>query len=207
VIVGTILVLAGFTRVVLDKRRQDRDLAELRHQITALVSTREDHGDWRQNWRQLPHTAFDLSPVTSRFFAQVDAGSAESSGPTLGQDAGTAAIHEHLESLFVQDQPDAEWAERAKTIVSEKLPSLLPEGSFVRSFDCRASFCRLETSHKDQESYWKFIKGAFADRSRQLWNAETYSVPLNDDPVDGLLVSYIARENQSLPWRKLSAAE
>jgi hypothetical protein len=33
----------------------------------------------------------------------------------------------------------------------------------------------------------------------QLWNAATYTTPLNDDPADGAMVTYLSREGQALP--------
>jgi hypothetical protein len=105
---------------------------------------------------------------------------------------------QRLEARFLHAAADPEWAARAKTIVGQKLPSLLPEGSTIRSFECRASMCRLETAHKDHGQYMKFIRAAFLTPEDQLWNAPTYSTPLNGNPADGLMVTYIAREGGSL---------
>jgi hypothetical protein len=58
--------------------------------------------------------------------------------------------------------------------------------------------CRLETAHKDHDRYMKFIETAFLSPENQLWNAATYSTPLNANPADGLMVTYIAREGGSL---------
>jgi hypothetical protein len=105
---------------------------------------------------------------------------------------------QRLEARFLHAAADPEWAARAKTIVDQNLPSLLPEGSKIRSFECRASMCRLETAHKNHGQYMKFIQAAFLSPEDQLWNAPTFSTPLNGNPADGLMVTYIAREGGSL---------
>jgi hypothetical protein len=86
-----------------------------------------------------------------------------------------------------------------KEIAEAKLPTLLPTGSSVTSFECRSSICRLETAHKDHADYVKFAHAAFMSPTVQLWNAATYTTPLNDDPADGAMVTYLSREGQALP--------
>jgi hypothetical protein len=110
-----------------------------------------------------------------------------------------AEVHRRYERAFDQEAPDPTWAQRAKAIADAKLPALLPEGSAVRSFECRSTLCRLETSHRDVPSYFQFAKSVFVDSGAQLWNAPTYSAPLNDNVSEGLMVSYIAREGHALP--------
>jgi hypothetical protein len=127
-----------------------------------------------------------------------DPGGTQAAAPELPA-MRIARIHEQYEAAFVSDHGDAQWETGAKRLAMEKLPSLLPEGSTVRSFECRATMCRLETHHRDHESYWGFIKAAFMDQTGQLWNGATYSTPLKDNPDDGLMVTYIAREGQPLP--------
>jgi hypothetical protein len=61
------------------------------------------------------------------------------------------------------------------------------------------AICRLETGHKDRASYVKFIRTAFIQSSKLLWNGASFSASLNDDPHEGLMVTYIAREGVPLP--------
>jgi hypothetical protein len=125
----------------------------------------------------------------------VDAGARSA----IEQQQADARVHQDYEVAFATDHGDVAWETRAKRMLNEKLPGVLPEGSSLRSFECHAMICRLEMHHADRERYWQFVRSAFVDPSSRLWNAEAYTVPLNDDPGDGLSVTYIARENEALP--------
>jgi hypothetical protein len=201
-LVGMAFVVAAFTKVTLDKRRQDRDLAELRRQVADLSTAGADadqHGRPIYQFITAPHSQKAEDPSAVRPPTQrADAAIAKTS-PEEEATRKMIAMHERFEDLFGRDHQDAEWAHRAQAIIDQKLSALLPEGSRLRSFECHASMCRLETSHKSRDSYWDFIERAMNNSSTRLWNAETYSTPLNDDLSDGLLVSYIAREDLSFP--------
>jgi hypothetical protein len=105
------------------------------------------------------------------------------------------------QSAFAHEVPDAAWANDAKRIADGKLPGLLPKGSEVRSFECHSTLCRLETNHRDVASYHLFVRNAFMNTDGHLWNAPTFSGPLDDKLSDShaVMVSYIAREGHALP--------
>jgi hypothetical protein len=97
--------------------------------------------------------------------------------------------------------PSAEQA-RGKKEGERRLVADLPEGSSLRSFDCHASFCRIETSHAGMKQYGQYVQAAFINPSSALWSAPFYSVPLNDDlhgegPL--VMVAYIAQVGHTLP--------
>jgi hypothetical protein len=107
-------------------------------------------------------------------------------------------LHKRYEGSFRGEAVDAAWAGQAKSIADAKLSAILPSGSSIRGLECRATMCRLETAHKDYASYVSFVRAAFTNPDQAPWNAESYSAPLNDNPADGVFVTYIAREGRSL---------
>jgi hypothetical protein len=193
------LAVAAIVFTVVSRRHQERAIAELRQEMSALGSAPATRPP-EIRFVAVPAPA----PPASKEAAPAAATTTAAAKPTEPASAPSpkeqmAATHQRYEAAFGAAPNDPDWRSRARQIVAEKLPGLLPEGSSMRSFDCRASICRLETAHKDHDSYMKFIQVAFLRSDSQLWNAATYSTPLNDDPGDGMMVTYIAREGQDLP--------
>ena len=181
---------------------QERRIAELRNQLIALAQSEElDRrvaprlmalvSGSTDNAATPPATA-TAGPFTSD--AGISAAAIEAKTPEMAM----AEAHERLEIAFTEDRLDPEWASTAQRIANSKLPEVLPKGSAIRSVECRSSICRLETSHRDREAYWAFLHAAIMN-SNVLWNAATYSTPLNDDPNENFMVTYIAREGHLLP--------
>ena len=119
--------------------------------------------------------------------------------PVIKKRLPAPELRRRFEKLFVGDAPADAWANRASQLVREKLPAMLPAGSEVRSFDCRSSVCRLVTANKGRAGSLQFLETVGVNLSARLWNAAAFSAPLNDDPEDGLMVTYIAREGEGLP--------
>jgi hypothetical protein len=195
-------VAAAGAVVFLMYSKQQEEVADLRRQVEQLG---EQVRDQPEGTDQVRYVGYPVpTPAT---LGQRDPGSGADGGagnapappsPPPSAEQQMKEAHQRYETKFARAAVDAEWAARAKKIADQKLPPLLPEGSTIRSFDCRASLCRLETAHKDHERYMKFIEAAFLRPDGQLWNGATYSTPLNDDPQDGFMVTYIAREGASL---------
>jgi hypothetical protein len=191
--------VAALAIVMFERRHQDHALAELRQEVTALAAA-DDHGGIRG-----PTPANDKVAAYLAMAAVATASGRDAGGTTpaakkeVTPERQAAETHERLEAAYAQDPPDAAWAARARAIADRRLPGLLPEGSVMRSFECHSAICRLETGHKDFDSYMKFIHNAFLNSSEAMWNGATYSTPVHDDPSEGLIVTYIAREGHELP--------
>jgi hypothetical protein len=106
-----------------------------------------------------------------------------------------------MDGTFSAQRVDASWAGTAQNLASERLRATLPEGSEVRSVECRASLCRIETSHTDEQRYESFVRQTFLDPKTQLWNGGLFSTTLDDGQSEGrlVMVSYLAREGQAVP--------
>ena len=108
-------------------------------------------------------------------------------------------IHLRYEDLFRGENVNARWAETAQQMLGAKLPSSLPVGSTTLRFECRASMCRIETSHASSDARASFLEALVFNESERVWNAASYSAPLNDDQPDGPMVTYLSRDGQPLP--------
>jgi hypothetical protein len=110
-----------------------------------------------------------------------------------------ADYRRNYEAVFARETTDIGWAKAAEKMARAKLPKLLPNGSTIRSVECHSTLCRLETAHRNKENYFLFGQNAFMSEEGRLWNAATFSSPLDDRLSDPVMISYIAREGHELP--------
>jgi hypothetical protein len=111
-------------------------------------------------------------------------------------------IEERMETSFDSDQKDPRWSVRDQRDGERRLGELLPEGSSLQSFECRAALCRIETTHEDAVRYDAFVKAAFLDPATHMWNTTGYVTRLGEDtsaagPIR--TVAYVAREGHGMP--------
>jgi hypothetical protein len=122
--------------------------------------------------------------------------------PRPQEHAPTAAdLRDCYEAAFTSETADRAWATSAGRLAEDKLRVSLPAGSTMRSIDCRASMCRVETSHVDRAHFAEFVQSSFVDPTSAVWNAPTFSTVI-DSPSNGaplVVVSYVAREGTELP--------
>jgi hypothetical protein len=104
-----------------------------------------------------------------------------------------------LEAAFGQDPP-GDWPEADRRTMLERLAAVLPDGSSVRSCECRSSLCRIETGHANLQRYNAFARAAFMRRPTMVLNRPGITVA-SDPAPDGSLVAvaFLAREGHSLP--------
>lgn len=206
-VVGTI----GLTAWVTERKRQEQafvdlqrehaeSLTDLRRRVDVLALAK-DHPYKEGQWSLVPpEEGVRVRPAAnppSHEGNEADAAGQKSEMRT--PEERRAEVHLQYENAFAEDGSDREWAAAAQRVARDKLPSALPDGSTLRSFECHTTMCRLETVHKDRLSYSKFVEMAFVDPASRLWNGATYSTPLNDGPDDGMMVTFIAREEHPLP--------
>lgn len=165
----------------------------------ALVVQLSKHLPGRQSGSATPSEIAARSTV-ARSLPESSPAPTSGAGGVRKEPLPPSEVRQRFEMAFANSPADPQWSARAKRIAAEKLRSLLPEGSAVRSFECRTSMCRLETSHAGRQGYLKFAQAAFMGPSTGLWNAPAFSTPLRDPSArDGLMVSFIAREGGTLP--------
>jgi hypothetical protein len=208
--------IASMVFIFVQQKRHESDLAEVRQQNMRTASSLEEKLHLFAQ-RSIEQPSAPLAPSIETKPAVAASPTPGDAGPPTALDRPEdphhltqaqfgsktpqeqmAYLHDYYETAFIEDHADPEWAHEAKRMMDEKLPTLLPEGSTLHSFQCRASVCRLETHHRDPHSYMTFLTAAFGPM-HPLWNAGVYSAPLTGNLEDGLMVSYIARQEQSLP--------
>ncbi|WP_163992868.1 hypothetical protein [Pyxidicoccus caerfyrddinensis] len=115
-------------------------------------------------------------------------------------------VSERIEERFGTEPPDTAWARDAEHTAEGGVRAALPDHSLLRSVECRASMCRIETEHGDPERSQTFVRTAFMTPGRQVWNGGFLSMR-SEDSADGkvVMVTYLARQGMELPMNELLA--
>jgi hypothetical protein len=103
-------------------------------------------------------------------------------------------------SAFAAQSDDPGWTRDAEERIERKLSGQLPE-SAIESVECRAQLCRLTTIHRSQQAVEGFQLDAFKDPDKRIWDADAFTFVESSDGDELVVVSYLAREGQSLPNR------
>ncbi|GEN12107.1 hypothetical protein SAMN05443572_111228 [Myxococcus fulvus] len=116
----------------------------------------------------------------------------------------TAQLRQRLEDYFGDEPFDPAWARSAEQLATDGVRAALPTAAQLRSIQCRASLCRIETEHGDSEQSLSFVHTAFMNPERQVWNAAFVTVRGEDSTEDRIVtVTYLAREGVELPMERL----
>lgn len=196
-----VLILAV---VVFEWRSQRQSTQQLKRELAAMVRANESAPESKAqealaSWLALKATEAEPIPTVPPPPSASASASSPVSPRVASRELQTSEIHQHFEAAFVQERVDPQWAVSAAQKTMEKIPALLPEGSKIRSLECRGTMCRLETVHKDRATYWQFAQKTVVDLSSRPWNGAIYAMPVNDDPDDGQMVTYIVREGFDAP--------
>jgi hypothetical protein len=182
--------------------RHDAEVAALRNELIALSSSVNRTNSEGARLAALQGLMLAASPQGSTPSAKTPEAPPPSASAPPSRPLTHIEIGERLQTAFEADQPDLRWSQQAHRAAEARLNALLPAGSTLRSFDCRASLCRIRTSHKSAEGYDQFVRSAFLDQTTQIWNAPGYSYrEPSDDPENGAVatITYVAREGAALP--------
>jgi hypothetical protein len=189
--------------VVLDRVHNDAELARLRSQVANLPHGGANDGASRTELRMVSGPGWSETPAPPASAARADVAkiAPEPSGEAARGPTTPGETRDAYEIAFGEDHGDVSWTAKAMHEATARLSAALPEGSTVRSFECRTSMCRIETSHTDRARYRKFAKAAFMNPGTRLWNGAVFSTTLEDDPgPDSLVtVAYLARDGHDLP--------
>lgn len=109
---------------------------------------------------------------------------------------------DRLGRVFTADAIDEHWTADDQSAAEAKLRTMLPEGSTLRSFACRVSMCRIETTHQGARQYKSFTRTALMDPKKQLWNGGGLSMIVNKGAEGGeplVALAFLARSGKELP--------
>lgn len=146
-----------------------------------------------------------LAPIVQQSRATV-----ERPTPVAVEDAGAgkpetaierfAPVHDALEQAFSAESRDGAWRINAQRAAEDALSATLPPQSAISSIDCRATLCRIESTHVGEAQVRTFVN-QLASVDHRPWNGAFYAGPLSQDPQTGAvtLVTYFAREGAQMP--------
>lgn len=161
--------------------------AEVNRQRVELARARADISELRE-------AVLDLPLGSTEPVAAAAAGDPAVSTPEA-QDAAYEAEWQKLTDQFSSEGTDTRWDPSPE--LSRKILAVMQPGGSLRSLDCRASMCRLETSHPSQDSYSDFTQYfTLMKGDAQLWTGSTALRVTHEPEHDGdplVAVAYLHR--------------
>jgi hypothetical protein len=106
---------------------------------------------------------------------------------------------ESLDRQFEAEAPDRAWAPLAEQEARRALQTEVGSDTSVNHIDCRATWCRIETVHRDVESFKAFADKSLLSRQRQLWNGGVNATIRDDSAGSVVAVTFITREGHAMP--------
>ena len=188
-------------------RKQEAEIGRLQADLARSSALRQvaasrqgsrcaaDHEAPRQ-----PKSAERRATVEDRFEPPATPRSAPVAEATPPAPEPRVDVREKLDGLFREERTDTDWARTAESQVEDKLQQSMPEGSFVRSVECRASMCRVESVHQDDDTSGRFVRALLKDPAARVWSADAFAAPPQpDERGRSVVVAYLAREGETLP--------
>jgi hypothetical protein len=165
IIAGTCLVVAGASAVWGYQTWKGAARKEHDANATEAAETRRELQELREQSASLQGAVNELAAAHNRVVALAgqraapgDASPGSGQGPARPA-AAPPSREEYaafLDGEYASESPDPRWNPARE--VGSKLAAVLPEGSTVRSIECKASMCRLETAHHGAQSYQQFTR-------------------------------------------------
>jgi len=110
-----------------------------------------------------------------------------------------AAVYEVLDNAFGAQAHDGAWAMNAQRISETVLTAMLPARSTLRSVDCRATMCRIESLHENYANANAFVNKLTYPQARP-WNGAFYTGPISEEASGAVtFVTYLSREGSAMP--------
>jgi hypothetical protein len=101
------------------------------------------------------------------------------------------------EAALQQESADGVWSIQAMDALREALGSEELSGTMVRDMECRATLCRLEVEHRDQEQQMAFEQQFSFKVGELLPRMMMHSEEQTDGTISATI--YLAREGHELP--------
>jgi hypothetical protein len=132
-----------------DDERLDRLERELETVRAEVAQLRRERDDWSER------SGFEAAPTGDEAGAQLAGPSAalpaDEGAPAIDRPGHSAEAYvAFVADRFEREDSDPAWDPAPE--LSAKIDAVLPAGSSVRALDCRASLCRVETAHSDEET-------------------------------------------------------
>jgi hypothetical protein len=200
--IGVLVIVA----VAMVRRAEVRTAQRFKDQIASLndeITTVRREGDVKRGLMALQLAGPSLSPA-SAVKSDTPAIAAVSSAQVepvakKQRDPDNAEIVSQLDEKLYAEPQDASWSSRAAKQIMDLLTVGLEPGTLIRSAECRKTFCRIETSHRDLGGFRKFVDTSFAGHEIKPWNGAFASFVTDQSSGTLLAVSYLSRENENLP--------
>jgi hypothetical protein len=102
-------------------------------------------------------------------------------------------INSAIETRFDAEQADGSWSREAARDLRDHVAQKLPATSQLLNVECRASMCRVETSHASVDFFRAFVKTGLFSRDMQ-WDGPKMTWLLRTDPDGSVVtVAYLGR--------------
>jgi hypothetical protein len=202
VVIASLLIVAASALQLVDRHRRNAEMDRLRGDLASLAKAQEAaQRRAAAEVAALRRSMVGAAPVIATPASAAPAPAATPAEPAARQAAPrrleVGELRGRYEDRFAHERPDPDWSRNAEAEVQATLASKLPATSELRSVQCRASLCRVETVHASNEAYNQFFEASFmsANPNKQPWNGGVFSAPLGDQ-LDGRVafVSYLKRE-------------
>lgn len=128
--------------------------------------------------------------------AQLSAPASPASPPAPSSDE----VRDQIGSSFKSERVDTAWDGAELARLEKALPALLPAGSQINRVECRATMCRIESTHPSIDRFADFARAAFMMENRV--NEGPFFASVTAPPVQGqpvTTVAFIARRGHILP--------
>jgi hypothetical protein len=165
--------------------------------LTRLQRSVEDLNATEQNGRSQSAATAQLERAVLTSAIQASASHGHDHEPDAAPPAVVTAppktladYRDQLQIAFALDSQRGAWTVQRQRAAVEALTAALPEGSSLRSLDCRASLCRLETEHQNASQFKSFFRSAFL----------TFGHVSIDGPVQAIRTVDGAPQDQSGEW-------
>jgi len=208
---AVVIIVAAVASHLWQQRSMASETSALKQSIAALESARaEDSRRVEQLRREdlrartMPAAAI-VTPRESDPVTETDAapgtgeGHMDSNTDLKSTTPGSAPVElvlSNLESTFEGEALDGQWASRAAAAIQNTASPALGDRSQIKSVECRASMCRLESIQQDLEHYRKFVfEMTHSGVSKETFFTQT------GETEDGRLVltMYFSRDAAGLP--------
>jgi hypothetical protein len=112
----------------------------------------------------------------------------------------TAAVLAHLDRTFTSENADSRWAGPAANDAVRAISGSLPDGSQLSEVNCRATLCRIATTHHSMEAFRAYNEAAFGKPERMPWNGGVYSAVREQSSGGIVAVAFLAKDGLGLPF-------
>ncbi len=213
-ILSTVVTVLSLSALGVFQRQSRRELEELRATVLNL-SVAADANDRRalagsmellaraaaqRDASQVPAAQAPVAQAPAQVPAdQLASGSAKQpkEDPSLPRQTPAEAIRESQEHVLVayaHESTDPAWSREASRLLDTTVRKHLPEGSRLRSLECRSTMCQVEVTHTSLEAQSAFLMEGFTG-----WPGSIFVAGENKHSGELTMTLMAARKGTDLP--------